>query len=127
MAVPTDNGKSVALSQIATLEYGFERGIIWHRNRLPTVTVRADIYGKEQPATLVQQILPTREDVRAALPDGYLLEVGGTVEDSSPRAGLGEGWGATVYRGRADAADGATAQLFAHGDGVFDSAAGRLV
>jgi multidrug efflux pump len=30
-----------------TLEYGFEEGIIWHRNRLPTVTVRADIYGKD--------------------------------------------------------------------------------
>jgi multidrug efflux pump len=83
LAVPTDNGKSVALSQIATLEYGFEEGIIWHRNRLPTVTVRADIYGKEQPATLVQQIQPSLADVRAELPDGYLLEVGGTVEDSA--------------------------------------------
>ncbi|MFL1513813.1 multidrug transporter AcrB [Pseudomonas prosekii] len=83
LAVPTDNGKSVALSQIATLEYGFEEGIIWHRNRLPNVTIRADIYGKEQPATLVQQILPTLEPIRAELPDGYLLEVGGTVEDSA--------------------------------------------
>ncbi|MGE7958331.1 efflux RND transporter permease subunit [Pseudomonas sp. NPDC089530] len=83
LAVPTDNGTSVALSQVATLEYGFEEGIIWHRNRLPNVTVRADIYGKEQPATLVQQILPTLEPIRAELPDGYLLDVGGTVEDSA--------------------------------------------
>ncbi|HWH88742.1 MAG TPA: efflux RND transporter permease subunit [Pseudomonas sp.] len=82
LAVPTDNGRSVALSQIATLEYGFEEGIIWHRNRLPNVTVRADIYGKEQPATLVKQIMPTLEPIRAELPDGYLLDVGGTVEDS---------------------------------------------
>ncbi|MGE8150835.1 efflux RND transporter permease subunit [Pseudomonas vancouverensis] len=83
LAVPTDNGRSVALSQIATLEYGFEEGIIWHRNRLPNVTVRADIYGKEQPATLVQQIMPTLDPIRAELPDGYLLDVGGTVEDST--------------------------------------------
>ena len=82
LAVPTASGQSVALSQVATLEYGFEEGIIWHRNRLPTVTVRADIYGKDQPASLVRQILPTLDPVRAALPDGYLLEVGGTVEDS---------------------------------------------
>jgi len=82
LALPTDNGQSVALSQVATLQYGFEEGIIWHRNRLPTVTVRADIYDKEQPATLVKQILPTLQDIRAKLPDGYLLEVGGTVEDS---------------------------------------------
>ncbi|MBI6852275.1 efflux RND transporter permease subunit [Pseudomonas lijiangensis] len=83
LAVPTQSGASVALSQVATLEYGFEEGVIWHRNRLPSVTVRADIYGKEQPATLVRQILPTLDPVRAELPDGYLLEVGGTVEDSA--------------------------------------------
>ena len=83
LAVPTDNGRSVPLSQVATLEYGFEEGIIWHRNRLPTVTIRADVYGKEQPASLVKQILPTLDPVRAQLPDGYQLDVGGTVEDSS--------------------------------------------
>ncbi|OWQ35433.1 efflux RND transporter permease subunit [Pseudomonas sp. DrBHI1] len=82
LAVPTDNRQSVALSQVATLEYGFEEGIIWHRNRLPTVTVRADIYDKEQPATLVKQIQPTLAQIKDELPDGYLLEVGGTVEDS---------------------------------------------
>ncbi|MCI0912370.1 efflux RND transporter permease subunit [Pseudomonas putida] len=82
LALPTDNGQSVALSQVATLDYGFEEGIIWHRNRLPTVTVRGDIYDKEQPATLVKQIAPTLQAIKDKLPDGYLLEVGGTVEDS---------------------------------------------
>ncbi|UTW08803.1 efflux RND transporter permease subunit [Pseudomonas benzenivorans] len=83
LAVPTDSGKRVPLAQIAVLEYGFEEGVIWHRNRLPTVTVRADIYGQQQPVSLVKQILPTLEPIRAALPDGYLLDVGGTVEDSA--------------------------------------------
>lgn len=82
LAIPTESGRSVPLSQVATLEYGFEEGVIWHRNRLPTVTVRADVYGDEQPAALVRQIAPTLADVRAQLPGGYLLEVGGTVEDS---------------------------------------------
>lgn len=83
LAVPTDSGRSVPLSQVATLEYGFEEGIIWHRNRLPTVTVRADIYDKSLPASLVTQIQPTLDPIRAELPSGYLLEVGGTVEDSA--------------------------------------------
>jgi multidrug efflux pump len=83
LSVPTENGRSIPLSQIATLEYGFEEGIIWHRNRLPTVTVRADIYGKEQPASVVAQVSPTLDAIRAELPSGYLLEVGGTVEDSA--------------------------------------------
>jgi multidrug efflux pump len=83
LSVPTLSGRSIPLSQIATLEYGFEEGIIWHRNRLPTVTVRADIYGKTQPATVVAEILPELQSVRDALPPGYLLQTGGTVEDSA--------------------------------------------
>jgi multidrug efflux pump len=82
LAIPTESGRSVPLSQVATLEYGFEEGVIWHRNRLPTVTVRADVYGEQQPAALVREIEPTLVDVREQLPGGYLLEVGGTVEDS---------------------------------------------
>ncbi|MBN8428570.1 MAG: efflux RND transporter permease subunit [Xanthomonadales bacterium] len=83
LAVPTASGAAVSLSQIATLEYGFEEGIIWHRNRLPTVTVRADIYGNVQPATVIAEVMPKLDQVRAELPSGYLLEVGGTIEDSA--------------------------------------------
>ncbi|EKF73737.1 RND efflux transporter [Alcanivorax hongdengensis A-11-3] len=83
LAVQTSNGSTVPLNQVATLEYGFEDGIIWHRNRLPTITVRADIYGDELPATVVNQINPTLADVRKQLPPGYLLKVGGTVEESA--------------------------------------------
>ncbi|MDG6348155.1 efflux RND transporter permease subunit [Luteimonas sp. 8-5] len=83
LAVPTASGRSVPLAQVATLEYGFEDGIIWHRDRLPTITVRADIRDGLQPATVTAQIVPTLEDIRAQLPAGYLLEAGGTVEDSA--------------------------------------------
>jgi len=83
LAIPTPSGTAVPLSQVARLEYVFEDGIIWHRNRLPTVTVRADIGDGLLPPEVTAQILPTLDDIRAALPDGYLLEVGGTVEDSA--------------------------------------------
>lgn len=83
LAIPTENGTSVSLSQVATLEYGFEEGVIWHRDRLPSVTVRADIYGKHQAVDVVREILPQLQSVRESLPDGYLLDVGGTVEDST--------------------------------------------
>jgi multidrug efflux pump len=83
LSVPTRNGRSIPLSQLATLDYGFEDGIIWHRDRLPTITVRGDVYGELQPATVTAQILPTLEKIRANLPPGFLLETGGTVEDSA--------------------------------------------
>lgn len=83
LSMPTANGGTITLSQVATMEYGFEDGIIWHRNRLPTVTVRADISDGMQPLDVVHQILPTLDGIRAELPSGYLLETGGTVEDSA--------------------------------------------
>jgi len=83
LAVPTGDGGSVPLSQVARLRHAFEDGIIWHRNRLPTVTVRADIGDELLPAAVTAQIEPTLQEIREALPAGYLLETGGSVEDSA--------------------------------------------
>ncbi|ENU21548.1 hypothetical protein F993_03469 [Acinetobacter proteolyticus] len=83
LAVPTSKGTTVPLAQIANIESRFEEGLIWHRNRLPTITVRADIRTHLQPATVVQQLADQMQTLRADLPSGYLLEVGGTVEESA--------------------------------------------
>ncbi|MGY0558706.1 efflux RND transporter permease subunit [Lysobacter sp. A421] len=83
LMVPTASGQSVPLSQIATLEYGLEEGIIWHRDRKPTMTVRADIYDGTQPATVMAQISPTLDEIRAGLAYGYSVDIGGSVEDST--------------------------------------------
>jgi multidrug efflux pump len=83
LAIPTESGKSVPLAQIATLEYGLEEGIIWRRNRLPTVTVRGDVYGHVQPPTVTAAVMKQLARIRSELPPGYLLEIGGTVEDSA--------------------------------------------
>ena len=86
VSVPTASGQSVPLAQIARLEHGFEDGIIWHRDRLPTITVRADLRSADNqltPPTVMAQIEPTLEDIRATLPTGFLLQTGGTVEESA--------------------------------------------
>ncbi|AXY61557.1 efflux RND transporter permease subunit [Acinetobacter sp. WCHAc010052] len=83
LAVPTSNGTTVPLAQIAKIDYKFEDGLIWHRNRLPTITVRADIRTHLQPATVVGQLTEKMDEMRAQLPNGYLVEVGGTVEESA--------------------------------------------
>lgn len=83
LAIPTSRGPSVPLAQLAKIEYSFEEGLIWHRNRLPTITVRADIRSKLQPATVVNELKEPLEQIRAELPNGYLLQVGGTVEESA--------------------------------------------
>ena len=81
--VPTQSGKWIPLAQIAKIEYGFEEGIIWRRNRQPTVTVRADIRGDVQAPVISKQIDPKLDAVRAKLPEYYRIEMAGAIEESA--------------------------------------------
>lgn len=83
LSILTKANKSVPLTQLASIHYGFEPGVIWRRNRLPTITIRANVYGDIQAPTVTEQINPLLDPIRAQLPKGYLLEIGGAVEESS--------------------------------------------
>ncbi len=84
LSVPTRSGKPVPLTQIASVNYEFEEGVIWRRNRVPTITVRGDIYRADvQPATVTADITPGLEKLRAELPPGFRIEIGGAVEESA--------------------------------------------
>jgi multidrug efflux pump len=83
LQVPLPNGRSVPLSQIASVEYGQEYPIVWRRDRRPTVTVQADVVPGTQAATVVQALEPKIAALNASLPSGYQIAVGGTVEESN--------------------------------------------
>ncbi|MBS1173141.1 MAG: efflux transporter, permease protein, partial [Proteobacteria bacterium] len=73
--------------QIAGLDYGLEEGVIWRRNRLPTITVRANVYGDIQAPAVTDQISPLLDPIRARLPPGYFLQTGGAAEESAKGGG----------------------------------------
>jgi len=83
LALPTRTGKAVPVTQIADIRYEQEDGILWRRDRLPTVTVRADVLGDAQGPDVAKRIDPKLAALRGALPLGYRIEVGGAVEDSA--------------------------------------------
>ena len=83
LMVPTAAGKAVPLSQIAKLSYGMEYGVVWERDRLPTITVRADILGDAQGIDVTKAVDAKLKDLKASLPLGYRIEVGGAVENSA--------------------------------------------
>jgi multidrug efflux pump subunit AcrB len=83
LQVILDNGRAIPLAEVATVDYTEESPLIWRRKRLPTVTVQSDIAPGVQAATVVGRLAPAMADVRAKLPAGYTVEVGGTVEDSA--------------------------------------------
>jgi multidrug efflux pump subunit AcrB len=82
LQVPLSNGKTVPLSQIASVEYGQEYPIVWRKDRLPTVTVQADLAPGTQAATVVQSLTPQIAALNASLSSGYHVDVGGSVEES---------------------------------------------
>jgi multidrug efflux pump len=81
--VPTQSGRWIPLSQIATLSYGFEEGLVWRRSREPTITVQGDIVGGMQAPVVSGQVDPALDAVRAKLPAGYRIAEGGAVEESA--------------------------------------------
>jgi multidrug efflux pump len=81
--VPTQSGKWIPLAQIARIDYGFEEGIVWRRNRQHTVTVRGDIRGDVQAPVVSKQIDPQLDALRAKLPQHFRIEMGGAIEESA--------------------------------------------
>lgn len=82
LAIPVGRGRTVPLAQVARLEHGFEQGIYWRRDRTPVITVRSDIADGMQAPAVSAQVNAALEPVRAKLPFGYRIEMGGAVEDS---------------------------------------------
>jgi multidrug efflux pump len=83
LAVPVGGGRTVPLAQIANLTYGFEQGVYWRRDRLPAITVRSDLKDGIQAPVVSQQVNAKLDAIRARLPFGYRIDVGGATEDSA--------------------------------------------
>ncbi len=81
--IPLAGGRHVQLAQVAKLVPILEEGIIWRRNRLPTMIVRADMTDAVQPATVSKQLNVQFDELRAKLPSGYRVEMGGSIEESA--------------------------------------------
>jgi multidrug efflux pump len=58
-----------------------EDSVLWRRNRVPTLTVRADVVGAEAP-DVTKALTPAIDAITAELPLGYGIEIGGTQESS---------------------------------------------
>ncbi|MDQ3025688.1 MAG: efflux RND transporter permease subunit [Pseudomonadota bacterium] len=82
LAVPVGGGRTVPLAQIAELSYGFEQGIYWRRDRLPSITVRSDLKDGVQAPVVSQDIEAKLAPIRAKLPPGYRIDMGGAIEDA---------------------------------------------
>ncbi len=83
LQVPLSNGRNVALSQFATFEYDQEFPLVWRRDRVPTLTLRADVSRDVLPESVVSGLAMSIQEFNAGLPKGYQVEVGGIAEESA--------------------------------------------
>ncbi|MCM2306583.1 MAG: efflux RND transporter permease subunit [Sulfuritalea sp.] len=77
------SGRHIPLAQVARLVPVLEEGLIWRRDRMPTITVRADVVGSLQPQAASAQIDQQLAGLRAKLPPGFRIELGGSTEESA--------------------------------------------
>jgi multidrug efflux pump len=82
LQVPLPSGRTVPLSQFATFGYEQEYPLVWRRDRVPTLTVQADVRQGVLPETVVSALTPEVEALAKGLPRSYRIVVGGTVEES---------------------------------------------
>src|SRR3954464_8222762 len=83
LTMVTRNGVPVPLSQIARLTYEYEEPILWRRNRDLVLTARGDVIDGVQPPDVSKEIAPRLQPIIDALPYGYRIETGGSIEESA--------------------------------------------
>lgn len=83
LQVPLPGGRTVPLSQFATFEYTQDYPVVWRRDRVPTLTVQADVTAGALPETVINALAPAVADLNKSLPRAYRIAVGGTVEESA--------------------------------------------
>lgn len=77
-----EDNQAIPLSSLATFRFDTEPPVVHQRDRTPTVTVKALITTREQPASVVAALQPRIDAFAANLPTGYAVEIGGVVESS---------------------------------------------
>ena len=83
LQVPIPGGRTVPLSQFASFEYEQDYPVVWRRDRIPTLTVQADIVPGTLPETVVRALTPAVNALVKDLPRSYKVVLGGTVEESA--------------------------------------------
>jgi multidrug efflux pump subunit AcrB len=87
LQVPIPGGRTVPIAQFASFEYAQEYPLVWRRDRVPTLTVRADTIPGVLPNTVVAELEPRIAEMNAKLPAGYRIELGGIAEESAVSQG----------------------------------------
>ncbi|CAB3791422.1 efflux RND transporter permease subunit [Pararobbsia alpina] len=83
LAVPSSSGTAVPLAALGRFTYGLEYGVVWERDRQPTITVQSDVQRGKQGIDVTNDVDGKLGELRKQLPLGYRIEIGGAVEENA--------------------------------------------
>lgn len=82
LKLTTAAGTKIAISQVATLQWGLQDPVMWRRQGFPYVVVQTDVAAGIQAETTSAQLSADVQQLRAGLAPGYTLDEEGTVAES---------------------------------------------
>jgi multidrug efflux pump len=85
--IPTTTGRSIPLTQIAQIGFGWEPGVLWREGRKYAATVQGDVVDGVQGATVTKEVWPEMQKLRERMPEGMDIEIAGAVAESSKGQG----------------------------------------
>ena len=82
LEIKTRDGRKLSVQQLGKWQVRYEDPVIKRYNRDPFLAVQADVEGA-QPPDVTKEIWSAMTALREQLPEGYRIEIGGTVEQSA--------------------------------------------
>ena len=82
LEIKTRDGRKLSVQQLGKWQVRYEAPVIKRYNRDPFLAVQADVEGA-QPPDVTKEIWSAMTALREQLPEGYRIEIGGTVEQSA--------------------------------------------
>jgi multidrug efflux pump subunit AcrB len=83
LQITLPNGRSIPLNQLASFDYVQDYPMVWRRDRVPTLTLQADVAPGVLPESVIDELAPRISELSATLPQGYRIEIGGIAEESA--------------------------------------------
>src|SRR5262249_62388273 len=87
-AFSSTSAHSVPIRQVARLEREFRPSKMFRRNQVRTITVSAYPIPGYQPSEVLAAAMPAIGAIKAQLPPGYRIDIGGGYDE--PQKGFGE-------------------------------------
>lgn len=82
LEIKTIDGRKLPITQLGTLQISYEEPVLKRYNRESFIAVNAEVEGA-QPPDVTQAVWSALAEVRGSLPEGYRIDIGGSVEKSA--------------------------------------------